>query len=163
MNVTGWMASCVAVTLCLAGFAGPSAALAAESEPGAWEVQIDVFSGRPNPVFKLQGPEIARVTGMLSQASNVVAAKAAEQEKAKAFPVKLGYRGLRIRQVGQDKTIQSQIRVHGKNMLVGSGKERSWQSAKDASLEQFLVDLALEKGAISKSMHEQIRNEMGKE
>jgi hypothetical protein len=126
-------------------------------------VEIDVFSGRPNPVFKLQDSEVGRVKELLSQTSSLAAEKATEKEKAKAFPsLVLGYRGLSIRQVWKNKAVQSETRVRGKNMLVGSGKDRSWRSASDASLEQFLVDLALEKGAISKQMHEHIRNDIKK-
>ena len=162
MNIMGWMGPCLALTLSLAMCASSHVASAAVGEASVWEVEIDVFSGRPNPVFKLQDSEVGRVKELLSHTSSVAAEKATEKEKAKAFPSVLGYRGLRIRQVGKNKAVQSETRLRGKNMLVGSGKDRSWRSAEDASLEQFLVDLAFEKGAIPKQVHEHIRNEIKK-
>lgn len=146
------------LTLCMAMFAGTRDVAAAETEATTWEVEIDVFSGRPNPVYRLQDSEIVRVTELLSNARTASETK----EKAKVFPSRLGYRGTSIRCVGKDKAVQSAIRVRGRIILEQSGQTQTWRNADDTALEHYLADLALQKGAISENIHHRIREAIEK-
>jgi hypothetical protein len=132
---------------------------AAEESSVSQEVEIDVFSGRPNPVFNLLPAELQEFNQFLSKAK---IEKANEDIKAELIPSILGYRGLRIRERGDNKAALSEIQVVGKDILVRGRSESRHMKASDDSLEKYLVDLALAKGAIDKGLHKEIRQAMQK-
>lgn len=138
--------------LCFAMLAGLEKIDAADTEPAIWQVEIDVFSGHPNPVFTLQESEAAQVKALLSKAQ----ASAKPNDINSVFPSRLGYRGIFIRQVGTNQTVVSEIQLRGKDILQKSGAGESWQGVPDRALEQYLLDLAQSKGAISAKVHGQI-------
>jgi hypothetical protein len=159
INITNWTGLSLALALCLGMFGISEPASAAQTETNTWEVELDMFSGRPNPVLLLNEAEIAKVKDLVSQAGSTAA-----KDKAKVFPSVLGYRGLSVRERGRnDRAVKSETRIRGKDIHVQGGKTPGWRNAKDASLEQYLVDLALEKGTISKREHEVVCEEMRKQ
>jgi len=48
------------------------------------------------------------------------------------------------------------IRLLGKNILQKNGANESWHSAPDRTLEEYLLNLAQAKGAISTNLNQQI-------
>jgi hypothetical protein len=136
----------------MAMFLGFQDATAAETEATTREVEIDVFSGRPNPVFKLQETEMTHVKELLSQAKASMQANA----RSKVYPPILGYRGISIRLKGTDKAMQSEIRIRGKIILEESGASQTWRSADDTALELYLADLAVQKGVIDQKARQSI-------
>jgi hypothetical protein len=133
----------------------------AGDETVTWALEIDVYSGRPNPVLTLTDVEIVRVKDLLSQASSVHETK----DPATVFPSNLGYRSVLIKELrepGNMKSVRSVTRVRGRDILVQSGENRIWQKAKDATLERLLVDLALEKKAIPRELYQYILKEIEK-
>jgi len=159
-NPPAWIRASVALALALGAIVfNPATAMAAEGGADTWEVEIEVFSGRPNPVLKLEAAEIARVRELLLEA----AAPEKAPDKEKAFPDKLGYRGLTLREIGTDNVVKFNTRVRGKDILRNeTGKNSHWHVAKDGRLEEYLVDLALAKEKISRDVHGHIRQEMQK-
>jgi hypothetical protein len=133
---------------------------AAESYSLIMEVEIDVFSGRPNPVFNLQPEEVKELNQFLWKA------KGEEQNKdtkADIIPSILGYRGLHVRERDKNKAVISEIQIFGKDILIrGSRGEYRFLKMPDNSLEKYLVDLALAKKAIDKDLHQYISQEMQK-
>jgi hypothetical protein len=158
MNITGLSAPCVALTLCMAMVSGFQNTIAAETEATTWEIEIDAFSGRPNPVFKLEEAEITHVKALISQAKTSTQVKS----KAKVFPPNRSYGGMLLRRMGTDKAIQSELRVRGKNLLEESGTNQTWRSADDTALELYLADLAVQKGMIDQKARQIIGEEVEK-
>jgi hypothetical protein len=132
---------------------------AADNPSGSREVEIDVFSGRPNPVFSLQTAEIQELDRFLSKAT---VEKSGAAAKAEIIPSILGYRGLRIRERGDNKVVVSEIQVAGKDILIRGQGESRRMKAPDNALEQYLVDLALSKKAIDAELHKEILRMMQK-
>jgi hypothetical protein len=133
---------------------------AAESSSLIMEVEIDAFSGRPNPVFNLQTAEVTELNQFLWKAKGEEAIK---DTKADIIPSILGYRGLHVRERDKNKAVISEIQIFGKDILIrGSRGEYRRLKMPDDSLEKYLVDLALAKGAIDKDIHQYLRQEMQK-
>ncbi len=161
MNTGNWLKTSWVFGICLFVCVRSNETMAAESESSTWMVQIDLFSGRPNPVLTLDDNAVARVRAFMAQASSVTESR----DAATVFPAALGYRGLIIKetkQIGDKKTVQSTTRIRGTKVLVEKGQERSWLEARDTSLERFLLDLALAKKALSAELHTQIQDEIKK-
>jgi hypothetical protein len=145
--------------MCVALIAGIALAQAAEKNAVTWEVTIDVFSGRPNPVYRLQASELSRVQAMLSRAKP----SAETKEETKVFPPgRLGYRGVLIRQSGEGRGVQSSIRVRANDILQESSSGRTWLNANDVALEEYLLDLAVQKGKLEAAVRQHIRAVMEK-
>jgi hypothetical protein len=73
------------------------------------EVELDVFSGRPNPRWRLSTEQIDRVRGQLRELAPISGLVPADLQG----PPGLGYRGFMIANLGQDREIPRQFRVYG--------------------------------------------------
>jgi len=147
---------------CLAALLG-SAPQASAQSVGRWEVEVHIFSGRPNPVFTLTRSEAAEVRRLLARAADVpeeVAPDPQAKEAESPFPSRLGYRGLSIREYADDGTLSSNTDIAGHNVLVRAAGRQSRKTASSDDLERRLVDLALTKGAIGDELHGHILKEM---
>ncbi len=149
----------LALILFFAMLGGHGNIVAADSEPNTWTVVIDVFSGLPNPVFTLQDSEVAQVRGLLAK-TQAAAEPKSEQD---VFPSRLGYRGMFIRQMGTNQAVLAEIHIRGKNILQKNGAGKNWEYAPDAALEQYLLDLAQARGAISAGLRRQIDARIAKD
>lgn len=152
----------VLLVACLAALLG-SAPQASAQSVSRWEVEVHIFSGRPNPVFTLTRSEAAEVRRLLAGTADVpveVAPDAQAKEPETPFPAKLGYRGLSIREYAADGTLSSNTDIAGHNVLVRAAGRQSWKTASSDELERRLVDLALTKGAIGDELHGHILKEM---
>ena len=141
--------------------------LAAEDSPSTWEVEIMVFSGLPNPVFTLLQSEWQEVQKLVSEASGT------NEHPTWIFSSKFGYSGLFIKQKGTglnlfekealvDNFNLSVIQVTGNRILLQNRRESRLKQASDNRLEQYLVDLALARGAISNEVYRWILKDMEK-
>lgn len=118
--------------------------------PGAVTVEVDLYSGRPNPRFMLQPSEISEFTSRM-------AALPTTDDPAPSVP--LGYRGLRV-ETGQSGSM-SEIGVFDGVVTVHepAGTERLL-SDRDRDLERWLIDLGadgLEQDEVSF-----VRSELGR-
>jgi hypothetical protein len=140
--------------LCAATLAASDPALATEDAPDTWQVEVHVYSGRPNPVFDLNPTEAERTKTLLSRAQSLPN----EEARTTIFPAILGYRGLSIRQANASGRIISEAKVYGQKVLPLGEAESARPISQSASLERYLLVLAARKGAISTKMYRRIRN-----
>lgn len=97
------------------------------------DVEVDLYSGRPNPRFRL---DAAAATELLRRLSTLHPSSVPP-----APPAGLGYRGLRV-DVGTDHPPITRILVSGGSVLVReeTGRERRLHDPGRA-LERWLIDL----------------------
>jgi hypothetical protein len=123
----------------------------------AAELQIVVFSGRPDPVVSLEDADLTQIGRILAEASPVHA-----KDPTSAFPAHhLGYRGVRVRGWQTNEPMDS-MRVRGEDIFFPSGTNGTWFRAPDTRLERYLVDLAAARGVLSEALHQEIRLEIQK-
>jgi hypothetical protein len=147
---------------CLAALMG-SVPVASAQSVSRREVEVHIFSGRPNPVFTLTRSEGAEVRQLLAGATDAPAKVDADSQAKKPetpFASKLGYRGLSIREYAADGTLLSNTDIAGQKVLVRAAGRQHRKVAASDDLERRLVDLALTKGAISEELHGHILKEM---
>ena len=147
---------------CLAALLGSAPQASAQSVSRS-EVEVHIFSGRPNPVFTLTRSEATEVRRLLAGAADVpveVAPDPQAKEPETPFPSKLGYRGLSIREYAADGTLLSNTDIAGHNVLVRAAGRQSRKTASSDDLERRLVDLALTKEAIDDELFGHILEEM---
>lgn len=70
------------------------------------QVELDVFSGRPNPTFQLEGAEAARL-------ANATRAALDGESVHRHEPPALGYRGFRLTDP-EKRTLPAPVRVYGR-------------------------------------------------
>jgi hypothetical protein len=141
--------------VCCAVFAAP--AVAQPSLPvETFAVEVDVFSGRPNPVFNLDAADLQLLTPHLR--ASCTSASVALIPYPDYF---LGYRGLTITRAGAASVhlARKGIRFVGSNPP--SICQDQMQTAGDlfvadsnSSLEAKLVELAFQKGVIDNVVHQ---------
>jgi hypothetical protein len=97
------------------------------------DVEVDLYSGRPNPRFQLDAAAAAELLQRLSVLRQSVGSAASREG--------LGYRGLRI-DAGADDAPIAQILVSGGSVLVReqTGRERGLHDSGRA-LELWLIDI----------------------
>lgn len=96
--------------------------------PVQCQVELDIFSGMPNPTWSLTGAE---AEGFLAQLATLV------QIPAREMSGRLGYRGLIVtcRQDGEEQL----IRVHEGAVQISSAAAESFAADKDRGLERWLL------------------------
>lgn len=118
-----------------------SCAAPAESEPGPSDVtiELDAYSGRPNPTWKLTPAEAEQLAGRLRGMP--------ELSEASPPEAVLGYRGFRVANPGGDGGIPERIYVaRGGMVQVFDGDER-WRGYGDhAGIESWLIEAARRRG-----------------
>lgn len=157
-NPTLLIGGCVwAACIAVAFFSSQTSVIG--DQAAMWLLEIEVFSGRPNPTLVLTTAEVARVEQVLSEI------RPAEKgtEAAAVFPPRLGYRGLWIRKVRESehgRGVEVALRIRGPHILLMRGQEQSLTVAKSAELERFLLDVAVRRGAITEELGREIQRQI---
>lgn len=94
-------------------------------------VQLDIFSGRPNPEWELGADEIERIEAMLADLPELVPISRPADEP-------LGYRGFRILDPGRERTVI----VRGGTVEIRSARGVTTVQDEYPQLEQALVEIA---------------------
>lgn len=124
----------------------------ARAEPPAdgLSIEIDAFSGRPNPVFFIDDPsEVAAILAQSTRGERI----AADATDKKTGASHLGYRGVIVRGQGRFAQAVSTLRVARREVVIegpaGAGGQKTDRYV-DASgkLETRLLRLAIDKGVI---------------
>jgi len=134
------------------------AAAQAESAPSEVEVTIQIFSGLPNPVMKLDKSEIGEYQRLLNQF------RAPQPGQEKAIPIYAQYGGLRIDEFGPGHTLQVGRLVYGDRDLnptpepdaKGEILYSSNRIGPNDSLERYLIELARGKRVIRENVYQAI-------
>lgn len=100
------------------------------------EIELDVFSGRPNPTWVLEDAVAAKVMGLLNQPKNEAVPSGA--------PTGLGYRGLILRIHDAPASVAQRIRVFRKISSTGEGPEARHHLVQ--GLEELLLEDARARG-----------------
>lgn len=130
----------------------------AQTATETWQVEIDIYSGRPNPVLTLTANELADVKNRLAAAAPVPAADA---NAASIRPSRLGYRGLIIRgKSGDGKTTTADIELFAGRILRRAPSARAVLDDRSVGLERMLVGLANAKQMIPAGMMKEIQKVM---
>lgn len=96
---------------------------------------LDIFSGLPNPTWKLKVREIDELKKKLIHLTRT----------GRIFPPKLGYRGIWVMNDSMDTDIPKRIVAYNNVLSIKEGK--SWNNFIDSNkLEQWLLNQAREKG-----------------
>jgi hypothetical protein len=141
-----------------AALVGSALLAAAPPTQARQEVEIHVFSGRPNPVFMLTEGEAADVKGSLTTAPG--AATETGKVPATLLPARLGYRGISLREYAPDGRLVSETQISGQKALVRRDGQQTQRLAASKDVEREMLDLALAKGVIDAYEHAAIQKEM---
>jgi hypothetical protein len=127
----------------------------AQTSGETWQVEIDIFSGRPNPVFTLSASEVADVKGRLATAKSAAGASA----NVKTIrPSILGYRGLLILGKSSDgKQVTGDIEVYKGKLLRRTPSPAAVLDDSAAGVERQLLSLAVAKNAVSPQLMQEIQ------
>lgn len=99
-------------------------------------VELDIFSGRPNPTWELSSEEVDEFTARLSDLTPCDRAFA---------PPGLGYRGFEIRDLGERPEIPARLRVlDGFVFVFEDDQTRCFQDEK--GIEGWLIEQARTRG-----------------
>lgn len=126
-------------------------------------IEVDVFSGRPNPKIELTGDEAKNLSKRL-QGSCLTAQGRSDLP---GYPERLGYRGIRIKRKIAGKSALTSVISSGVlkfvkdgayamcAVSVSAGQELASNDS-NSVFEKDLVRMAFQKGAINKSLHDTI-------
>ena len=129
------------------------------------QVEIDIFSGRPNPVFTLNDSEAKLVQRWLAPTVDALAkvdSASPLKTPQSVLPSKLGYRGIVIWEYAADGRVLSRTEIAGKSVLARPTGQLARLTTSSDDVEQKLVDLALAKATIDSELHWLIQEEIGK-
>ena len=129
------------------------------------QVEIDIFSGRPNPVFTLTESEATDVQRSLTPATDALAkvdSSSPVKTPESVLPSKLGYRGIVIQEYAADGRVLSRTEIAGRSVLVKPTGQLAKLTTPSDDIERMLVDLALSKGKIDSTLYSHIQEEIGK-
>lgn len=129
------------------------------------QVEIDIFSGRPNPVFTLNESEATLVQRWLTPTVDALAkvdSASPLKTPESVLPSKLGYRGIVIWEYAADGRVLSRTEIAGKSVLARPTGQLAKLTTPSDDVERKLVDLALAKTTIDGALHWQIQEEIGK-
>ncbi|MFI5360387.1 MAG: hypothetical protein ACHQ49_00335 [Elusimicrobiota bacterium] len=140
-------------------------AMSADNEPAkGLQVEVLVFSGRPNPVFTVTDPK--EIQELLNDVEALPGNKGFKG--ASVTPSRLGYKGILVRnQSGEDQEVAAFV-VHGKDLEIkpaasvksaardfrvdaAAGVRSSGETGKE-SIERRLLELGREKGALDANL-----------
>lgn len=88
------------------------------------EVELDVFSGRPNPVWRLDAAAETRLNDLIAAAAPVASGRISDG---------LGYRGFVVRY--PDRT----VRVQRGTIVIERGADRQYRADPDRAVERWLL------------------------
>ena len=109
-----------------------------------WKVEIDMYSGRPNPTFTLTAAEVTELKARMGKAPAMAAAAMPDKS---IRPSKLGYRGIIVSGKAGTQVLEDTEVSKGKIFRKAGTKALMDDSA--AGLERYLAGLAVSKGAVS--------------
>ena len=106
-----------------------------ESDTGMTQgvVELDIFSGRPNPTWHLSAVQGARLAAML---------QALPVTSAAAPPDVLGYRGFIVCMADPATTRRTCARVYGGTVYPHEGIGAIWRTDQQQRVERFLLETA---------------------
>ena len=106
-----------------------------ESDTGMTQgvVELDIFSGQPNPTWHLSAVQNARLTAML---------KALPATSAAVLPDVLGYRGFIVCQTDPVTTRRTCVRVYSGTVSPHEGSGATWRADPEQRVEHFLLETA---------------------
>jgi hypothetical protein len=111
----------------------------------AWQVEIDMFSGVPNPVFTLTPAEATQIVGQIGQAPALSTTAVSGDS---ILPSILGYRGMIVRGHDQNNQLVEHTEISSGKIFRKAGN-RALLDGKGAGLERTLLSLATSKNAIT--------------
>lgn len=115
------------------------------------EVTLSVFSGRPDPHYRIEdAASLERVRALLKRSS-----ASANVTGDSAIPSILGYRGVIVENAGQVTGVPNRVALFAGVIELGTDK-RSFVVDPSRALEKYLVDLALKQGAIDDKLYRKI-------
>lgn len=118
--------------------------------PDAATVEVDLYSGRPNPAWSLTPDEVAQLVERVDRVDGLAPADEAEP------PGRLGYRGLRFRLHAGGREIASGASFDGHLRLQDSAGSRHLADP-GGEVERWL--LATGEGKIEPQIYQALRNE----
>jgi hypothetical protein len=118
----------------------------AQAPEETWQVEIDIFSGLPNPVFTLTSREVGDIKARLATAKTV---SGLDASAASIRPSRLGYRGVVIRGKSADgQKTTADIELYARRILRRAPAARAMLDDAGTGIERMLVDLAMSKKLI---------------
>ena len=155
----------LALVFLLAAIDGSTHIASAQSVTVKRQVEIDIFSGRPNPVFTLNDSEATLVQRWLTPTVDALAkgdSAAPMKTPESVLPSKLGYRGIVLWEYAADGRVLSRTEIAGKSVLARPTGQLAKLTTPSDDVERKLVDLALAKATIDGALHWHIQEEIGK-
>ena len=149
----------------LAAIDGLTHIASAQSVTVKRQVEIDIFSGRPNPVFTLNDSEAKLVQRWLAPTVDALAkvdSASPLKTPESVLPSTLGYRGIVIWEYAADGRVLSRTEIAGKSVLARPTGQLARLTTPSDDVERKLVDLALAKAQIDGALHGQIQEEIVK-
>ncbi len=163
-SINAWILPLTLVS-CLAALDGSTRIALAQSVTVKRQVEIDVFSGQPNPVFTLTESEAADVQRWLMPAADTPIAGASDstgQTPETIFPSKLGHVGIVLWEYDADGRVLSRTEIAGRSVLARQKSQLPRQTTSSDDVERKLVDLALSKAVINAELHGKINEKIAK-
>ena len=130
----------------------------AQSTTELWQVEVDIYSGLPNPVFTLTAEEMAQARQRLAKA---IPLGPADAQTATVRPSMLGYRGIIVRSLGTAKAQASDTAATSNVPVLEMFSAKILQRVPNNSvllddtpsgLERYLVTLAEQKAVLADSL-----------
>lgn len=115
------------------------------------QIELDVFSGRPNPRWEMSGTQAEFLRRLRSLKVSPAGASTGDG---------LGYRGFVVRPNGGPVDGFDEVRLYKGSAVVRQGDRSETFSDPERSLERWLLDLA--RGHVDEEVLEYIRSEMGR-
>jgi hypothetical protein len=114
------------------------------------QIELDIFSGRPNPTWELDDSEVDQLLGLMAQRS---------QEAGRGFDIGgLGYRGFILTVTGQQSGMFDQAHVFRGVIKLTLGASVTYVRDHDREVEYWLLDTA--KRHVSEELYDKTRSMM---
>lgn len=131
----------------------PAAEAAVEEAVNGLKVTVMLYSGRPNPTFLVTAADNGKKEAIMQFFAAMETD--CDFEEATVIPSLLGYNGISVEKLGEVKSFPyDRLTIYKENIETYAGKAEGKQFMRDGGrhLEEFLIQLAVEKGAVSKEM-----------
>jgi hypothetical protein len=125
----------------------------AQNTPEQWQVEVDVMSGLPNPVFELTPSELSEVKVRMSRAQAL--SRQGLTASSNVRPSILGYRGLILRNIASQRAAP-ELEIYQAKVLSRSTGTPALVDDQGASLERYLLSLATAKGLLPSTLADTI-------
>jgi hypothetical protein len=134
------------IVLTLAAVVAVFSTAGAQTAPETWQIEVDVFSGRPNPKFTVTGADLAQVKDRMGRAKMMAAMSAGA---ASIRPSILGYRGIIIHGTTADqKQVLADAEVFAARILRRGPGAPALLDDTATGLESLLISLGVNNKAI---------------